>query len=594
MEDQPINETNKLSILYGGFTDEGRRSENQDALVFHQPESYEEVSNKGCVACIADGVSCSEMSQQASQTSVIQFVNDYFATPSSWSVKRSATKVLSTTNYWLYGQGVKQPLKHNGLVTTFSSVVIKSNTAHIFHVGDSRIYLYRDDKLTLLTRDHVRGGAGSQTFLTRALGMDNTVNIDYQTLPIKEGDWFLLTTDGVHDFTSHEEIQAQCFELVDNQNLNPELAAKQLANLALDNGSTDNTSALFVGVNELPESSRAELQTQLGQFAIPPALRVGQTLDGFQVMNVLYAGSRSYVYEVTELLSGRVMVLKSPSPNMADDMSYLGSFIHEYWVGRQLDHPQFMKVHPRPSNAKFLYLLCEPLTGITLRQWMYDNPKPTLDQVRTIIRSLVAASRKLQRMGMVHRDLKPENIMVECDEKITVLDYGAMSVAAFEEQQAMDKEADLSVIEEEIPMGDAKYIAPEYLNGEKATYVSDLFSIGVICYEMLTGELPYKLGTTQSLRRARHQKWDYYSACLRRSDLPEWVDPVLKKVCAAVPTQRYQAMSEFITDLSTPNPDLILENERRSLFERNPVLFWKGLACIFMTLSIAELFILIS
>lgn len=594
MEKQQINETNRLSLLYGGFTDAGQRRENQDALVFHLPDSDEEISNKGCVACIADGVSCSEMSQQASQTSVIQFVNDYFATPNSWSVKRSATKVLSTTNYWLYGQGIKQPLKHNGLVTTFSSIVIKSNTAHIFHVGDSRIYLYRDDELRLLTRDHVRAGMGSQTFLTRALGMDNTVNIDYQTLPIKEGDWFLLTTDGVHDFNSHQEIQAQCFELVDKQTLNSELAAKQLALLALKNGSKDNISALFVGVNELPESSRAELQTQLGQFAIPPALRVGQTLDGFHVLNVIYAGSRSYVYEVKELLSERIMVLKAPSPSMVDDMNYLGSFIHEYWVGRQLDHPQFMKVYPSPNHAKFLYLLCEPLTGITLRQWMYDNPKPTLEQVRTIIASLVTACRKLQRMGMVHRDLKPENIMVDREGQVTVIDYGSMSVAAFEEQQAMDKDANLSVLEEEIPMGDAKYIAPEYLNGDKATYVSDLFSIGVICYEMLTGKLPYKLTTTQSLRRARHQNWDYYSACLQRPDLPEWVDPVLKKVCAPAPEHRYQAMSEFIADLSTPNQTLILENERRSLYERNPLLFWKGLASIFIGFSIIEFYVLIS
>ncbi len=594
MEAKRANQINKLSMLYGGYTDVGKRSENQDALVFHEPESYEEVVNKGCVACIADGVSCSEMSQQASQTSVIQFVNDYFATPSSWSVKRSATKVLSSTNYWLFGQGAKQPLKHNGLVTTFSSVVMKSNTAHIFHVGDSRIYLFRDDKLTLLTRDHVRAGVGSQTFITRALGMDNTVNIDYQTLPIKQGDWFLLTTDGVHDFNSHHEIQTQCFELVNNQSLTPEVAAKQLGNLAFKNGSTDNISALFVGVNGVPESSRAELQTQLGQFAIPPALRVGQTLDGFQVVKILYAGNRSYVYQVKELLSERILVLKAPSPNMADDLNYLASFIHEYWVGRQLDHPQFMKVYPRPNSAKFLYLLCEQLKGITLRQWMYDNPKPSLDQTRRIITSLVSASRKLQRMGMVHRDLKPENMMVNDEGKVTVLDYGTMSVAAFEEQQAMDKDAERLVIEEEIPMGDAKYIAPEYLNGEKATYVSDLFSIGTICYEILTGKLPYKLATTQSLRRARHQNWYYFPITQHRPDLPPWVDPVLKKVCAPIPAQRYQAMSEFITDLSTPNPNLIVESEGRSLFERNPILFWKGLTYIFMGLSIIELFVMIS
>ncbi|WP_413702379.1 PP2C family protein-serine/threonine phosphatase [Psychromonas sp. KJ10-10] len=138
---------------------------------------------------MADGVSCSNNAQQASQTSVTQFMDDYYSTNESWDVKKSAGKVLSSLNAWLYHHS-KGDARHNGLITTFSSIIFKSTTAHIFHVGDSRIYRYREGVLTQLTKDHSRVTHGNNNVLIRALGMDCHVDIDYRSVSLQQGDIF--------------------------------------------------------------------------------------------------------------------------------------------------------------------------------------------------------------------------------------------------------------------------------------------------------------------------------------------------------------------------------------------------------------------
>lgn len=132
-----------LEVTFGGFSSAGNKPENQDAFAAWQPSSNS-ARYKGIACCIADGVSCSDNAQQASTTSVTHFLNDYYSTPDSWDVKTAAGKVLSSLNAWLYHHGQQASARHNSLVTTLSSVVLKSSTLHVFHVGDSRVYRLRN------------------------------------------------------------------------------------------------------------------------------------------------------------------------------------------------------------------------------------------------------------------------------------------------------------------------------------------------------------------------------------------------------------------------------------------------------------------
>ncbi|HSB96371.1 MAG TPA: protein phosphatase 2C domain-containing protein, partial [Spongiibacteraceae bacterium] len=148
----PVSSDRKLQVEFGGSSSAGIKPGNEDAFAAQQPNGGARLL-KGITACIADGASCSAQAQLASETAVTHFINDYYSTPDTWPVRVAAARVLSALNSWLYHHGKQSALVHNGLVTTFSAVIVKSTTAHIFHCGDSRIYRYRDGVLEQLTRD---------------------------------------------------------------------------------------------------------------------------------------------------------------------------------------------------------------------------------------------------------------------------------------------------------------------------------------------------------------------------------------------------------------------------------------------------------
>jgi protein phosphatase len=579
--------SDNLMVKVGGYSEAGIRESNQDAFSSKNPMLASELKYKGIVACIADGVSCSSNAQQASHTSVTEFVQDYYCTPDSWSVKKSAGQVLHSLNRWLYQHGSQQELRHNGSVTTFSSVIFKSTAAYLFHVGDSRIYRLRDGELTQLTRDHIQGQYGKRHFLVRALGMDINLDIDYQKEDLQKGDLFLLTSDGIHDWLSHSELTQSLLPLTHLDTLNSaqlEASTQQLADKAITAGSNDNLSALAVYIEHVPQEGVTELFKQLTQFTIPPALGIGNELDHYTITKVLYSGPRSHIYLAINQHDKQNYVLKVPSLNFTEDIAYLEGFAKEQWVGRKLKHRAIMNVFPRPENSQFLYHVCEVIEGYTLRQWMYDNPAPSLERVREIVKDILIAVRVFQRAGMVHRDLKPENIMITQDNHIKIIDFGTVQIDGIDEIR--------SPLNQHNPLGAVNYIAPEYLHGEQASTRSDLFSVAVITYEMLTGELPYKTLTTQSITQARHIKWKYRSAITYRNDLPLWIDSTLRKACHPLPQRRYEAKSEFIADLYTPNNSLITDGESGPLISRNPVRFWQYITLFFLFMALVEFYII--
>jgi protein phosphatase len=240
-----------------------------------------------------------------------------------------------------------------------------------------------------------------------------------------------------------------------------------------------------------------------------------------------------------------------------------------------------MKMYPTPRESKFTYQLCELIGGITLRQWMYDNPAPELHSVRVIIDDLIKAVRVFQRADMVHRDLKPENVMITSSGAVKIIDLGAVKASGLEE--LLPEESD------SLPLGAINYIAPEYIQTGNATTFSDLFSVAVIGYEMLTGKLPYKEVRGQNLQSARHNRWNYQPVTQFRQDIPLWVDLAFKKACHHLPARRHPALSEFVADLYTPNKSLQKELNESPLIQRNPVLFWKSTTLIAVIAALLEL-----
>jgi serine/threonine protein phosphatase PrpC len=506
-----------LQLSIGGYSEAGKRDINQDAFAVKVPLSYTEKKHKGIVASIADGVSCNSKSQQASQTSVTQFINDYYCTPETWSIKVSAGKVLNSLNTWLYHHNNQGDLRHEGLITTFSAVIFKSTSAYLFHVGDTRIYRYRNGRLKQISHDHQRSAYGKNSVLTRALGMDCHLDVDFQCTELQKDDLFFLSSDGIHDVLTNNQIarHLSSIELGKTNTRILETLAKTIALDAAIKGSSDNLTCLLISINSLPNLDIDELQHRLTKLIIPPALHVGNKIDHFIIEKIIHQGTRSHVYLATDSRTKDHYILKMPSLNFTDDLVYLDGFSKEQWVGRKISNPSIMVIYPKVDASPFLYHICEHIKGITLRQWMFDNPNPSLQTCREIINNIVSAVRILQRAGMVHRDLKPENIMISENEKITVIDFGTIQIDSLDEISPAPHS--------DVPLGASDYIAPEYLNGGLATSCSDLFSIAVIAYELLAGQRPYQSINSQSLQRATKSACKYLTIKLFRPDIPDCI-----------------------------------------------------------------------
>jgi serine/threonine protein kinase len=247
-----------------------------------------------------------------------------------------------------------------------------------------------------------------------------------------------------------------------------------------------------------------------------------------------------------------------------------------------------MKIKRGSEKSKFLYHVCEYIDGQTLSQWMFDNPEPNLGQVRDIVEQIIIALRSFQRLDVVHRDLKPDNIMIDTYGKVFLIDYGTALIASLAEND--------SVLAETVPQGTLNYIAPETLLSLHADQQSDLFSLGVITYEMLCGQLPYKpmpvsVSNSHNCKSKETKKsqydysqWHYRSIRQFRTDLPFWLDMVLSKATQADPKLRMQAFSELKADLSKPTDSAFDDYKSQPILQRNPVLFWQGATLLFAVL----------
>ena len=230
----------KLKVKVGSCSVKGLKEENQDSLGHMIPDNLNLLAGKGIACALADGVSSSAEAKQASQCCVTGFLDDYYSTPDSWSVKKSGGKVLTAINNWLFSQSNQYRDVSRGLVSTFSALVLKSTTAHLFHVGDSRIYLLRGKNLEQLTTDHRIQIPGEKEYLARAMGVDYRLDIDYKSLSVDVGDLFLITTDGVHDYLADKALVT----ILHSGETDLDKLCETIVEQSLANNSTDNVSCL--------------------------------------------------------------------------------------------------------------------------------------------------------------------------------------------------------------------------------------------------------------------------------------------------------------------------------------------------------------
>ena len=569
---------NSPHISVGQYSDKGRKPTNQDfhgILVPDEPL----LALKGIAVVLCDGISSSNVSHIASEMAVKSMLTDYYGTSQSWSVKNSVHRVLEATNSWLHAMTRNSHARYDadkGYVCTISAMVIKSTTAHLFHIGDSRVYRVAGASLEQLTADHRVQVSAEQSYLGRALGVNSHVEIDYQALRIDRGDVFLLMTDGIWEHVAPRAM----VETINDHAGELDCAAEAIAKAAFAAGSLDNLTIQIIRIDDVSAADAGEAFGQTIDLPPPPLLQARTEFDGYRIIRDLHASSRSHLYLAEDIASGTRVAIKIPSVDMRADPAYLKRFMMEEWVAHRLDSPHVMRPGLQARKRNYVYVVTEFIDGQTLAQWMIDNPHPDLETVRGIIEQVAKGLRAFHRKEMVHQDLRPANIMIDKFGTVKIIDFGATRIAGIAESAPDGEQRDIP--------GTLQYTAPEYFLGEGGSSRSDIFSLGVITYQMLTGELPFGSQIATAKGRVQLGKLVYKPAMARNPRVPSWIDGALKAATQPYYSKRYETLSEYLFDLRQPNLKY-LSTPHTPLIERNPLLFWKVLA---LALACAIVFLL--
>lgn len=560
-----------LHLDTSGFSEAGVKPQNEDAADIKVPDDSYNLVNKGIALAIADGVSTAGAGKEAAETAIVRFIEEYYKTPDTWSVARAGEKILSTINLKLFRRSHEYTTANKGYLCTFSALIIKGKTAHFFHVGDSRIYLYRKNTLKQITRDHsVQISDGKQS-LSRALGMDSRLNVDYGKLPLEPDDIFLLSTDGIHEFIPTEKLQ-DIFEL----GLGCEDTLDQLKASACNNHTDDNISAIVAKVLSLPEESLDDYSAQLTRLPFPPELSPGMKIDGYLIKKELFSSSRSQVYLVEDEESSAIYVMKTPSGNFVDDMSYIDRFIQEEWIGSRINSDHVVKVIKQNRTRNYLYYLMEYIDGVGLDKWITAHQPPNPKQSIELIKQVADGLRCFHDNETVHQDLKPANVIVDSNGKAIIVDFGSVYVAGLAEQHRP--------LSHDGALGTATYSDPAYILGGNPGIQGDIYSLATITYELFCGQLPYGEDIDECQSASQYDRLRYESASVHNPVIPIWFDRALQKAVAFDLEERYTNTDALIRDLTHPNTEF-LKDAPKVVKQTNAVLFWKLVsAFLFVTL----------
>lgn len=560
-----------LRVTLGQHSRAGAKGVNQDfhgAMLPGEPLR----SRKGIALALADGIGSSAVSQEASAAAVRSFLDDYYATSDAWSVRRSAQRVLAAANAWLHAQTQRSHArfdKDRGYVCTFSALIVKGRDVHLLHVGDARIYRLHAQSLEQLTQDHRVHLSSTESFLGRALGTGPHVEIDYRCLPAEAGALYVLATDGAYTHFSAADVHDALARFPGDF----DQAAQALVDGAQQRGADDDMTVQILRIDALPEPGPHQLQALREGLALPPPLVPRMRFEGYTIVRPLHASARSHVHLAVDDRTGQQVALKTPSVELGQDDAALDRFLLEEWAARRIHSPHVLRPFASGDRPRrHVHVAMEFVEGQTLRQWMIDHPRPSLDAVRSLIAQVAKGLQALHGKEMLHQDLRPENVMIDRAGTARIIDFGSTHVAGLAEEMPGAHAASFIA-------GTLQYTAPEYFVGRGGSARSDLFSLAALAYQMLAAQLPYGLQVARIRSEADLKRLRYVPVHHHRPDLPQWLDGVLQKALHPDPARRQEAVTEFIHDLHAPGPQF---QGRRSvpLVERNPVVFWQGTALL--------------
>lgn len=513
------------------------------------------------LAVLADGTGSSELAREAAERAVQSLVSDYETRPRSWTPQRALTEFTRRINRTLHQDSLSR-FGEPELVTTLSVAVVEGDRLYGLNVGDSRVYLARQGRLTRLSCDHVVKENGFKHVLERAIGLASEVEPHLFEAELKDGDVACLCSDGVYNVLNEESLATK---------LCARGAARAIVFEANEHATPETRDDLSVIVLDIKTTGKLRAERAL-PLEVPGRLRKGQVIDGFTLTRSFQHSER--VWLATQ--DGRRFTVKFAPLEAQDNEEVANLFIKEVWNATRLHDPRFFPRAFVPQGATRRYYAMEFIEAPSLKMLLRSRRLAVEESVE-LGKFLLTTAQYLLRFDLVHGDLKPENILVATDFAslaFKLIDFGSVT--------------DLFSVTSRA--GTASYLAPERFRQGPISERTEIFSIGVTLFEALTQAFPFGEIERFQTPHFRHCK----RPMALNPHIPPWLEAVLLRALSPLPEKRYQNYSEMLFDLEHPEQVAPFYAENLPLIERDPLRFYKTGFYVLAAVVIALLLVLLN
>ncbi|MGA2069534.1 MAG: protein kinase [Thermoguttaceae bacterium] len=553
-----------MELTYACLSSQGPvRGNNEDFLGFWSPPNQEVERSHGALAVIADGVGGQGQGEVASQLAVQAALDTFRQSKPDVPPRQVLWQVFNAANLAVYDRGMAD--RGDGrMATTLTAAVFRHNEVTLGHVGDCRAYLIQGGRIRQLTADHsyvamqlklglisAKDAAASsmRNLLVRSVGRDPVIQVDLFSQRVGHGDLLVQCSDGLHQHVAEEEIA----EIVTH--VPPDEACRQLVALAEKRGTDDNLSVQVVRIDRVEEVMFYRGLPIYRELELPMSneVEVGQVLDGrFRITDLVSRSGMASIFKAVDLSNGQPVAVKIPFLQFESDPAFFSRFQREEAIGATLNHPYVLRIVPVQEKTR-PYIVMEYLEGQTLRQLLQGIERMPVADALAVAARICEALEYLHAQNVVHRDLKPENVMLCRDGSIRVMDFGIAKAAGLRRLTFSGFSASL---------GTPDYMAPEQVKGKRGDARTDLYSLGVMLYEMVTGALPFEGSNPYAIMHARlvgdpvaPRKWN--------PDVPPTVEEIILHALERQPFDRYPSAAAMRAEMENPDSVVLTGRHER-------------------------------
>jgi serine/threonine-protein kinase len=532
------------------------RENNEDYIAYWQPDDADDRLRRGVIMVLADGVGGHGHGEVASRLAAETAIQGFKDSKPDVAPRSLLTTIFAGANTAVYDEGMKQGSGGGRMSTTLTVVIFRHAEATIGHVGDCRTYLIRGGTVRCLTADHSYAGLQQKlgllsadeartsefrSVLTRSIGQDLVTGPDLETVLLSKNDLIVQCTDGLHGAVPEQDI-AEAAVLY-----KPKDACRFLIKLAEKRGTQDNTTVQIARIEKVsPVAYHRNLPYAINssngtEVPVGHEVQVGQVLDNrFQITDVISRSGMASIFKAIDRTNQKVVAVKVPLMQYESDPASFTRFEREEEIGLTLDHPSILKIL-RVEDKSRPYIAMEYLEGQTLGKLMRAvRPMPEADAIKLASRLADALDYlHRRRMNIIHRDLKPENIMVCNDGTLRIMDFGIAKATGLRR---------ITFGGFSPTMGTPDYMAPEQVKGQRGDERTDIYSLGAILYEMVTGKVPFEGDNAYTIMNAR-LAGDPAAPRKVNPNVSPQVEEIILHAMARNPNERYASAAEMKEEL---------------------------------------------